>query len=949
MVKFGKHVDFFVGDPTRRRLYVVPYKDVQRRTCNDLPSSSMSAIAPLSAPPRRPPIDLQPPPPPPTTTATPATVKVTNGKSGLSALFDSDDVVVVSTVHNTNDSTNPYDNDKYGCDDEGDVIASPSPRAAASSINVAMTNNAVTITTGTGAELAAALKQSLRVSTLQHRKPTHKAMNRKTSREWATSAETITAAVQFDREGEIFSVERELGDRRGFSANDETEQDREFDYFFMAQRFQNEWRKCLRLASDDFNKAMQMFWKEVFDGISKHCGVVNTQHVGRGALPDAALHTYAGCVPPELAHHTFSLLKDVHATALINAEALRKLVKKFDKKVAFAHGSGIVDGGKNMGGGGGGGLSAKLLPELFAINFTVSLASLEGGLALLRLLLNIDDEEEKNDITSAPSPFITNSNESVALNCEGKEKRDEILLTGGGYFGNRHNKEAVDAELVKGRKEELEWLHTMIAGIDPMYIPHLVAHRGFHSPLDRSYVRPLENSLTAYEAAWTNGINLCECDIALTKDERIILSHDENFARLAMDPTSPLCNKTVRDLTFKELLNCPIKSGARPPLLFDVLRSAAAIGGDAKMVVEIKAGNLDAGTSLARIFVRHPQLMEHVAIVMSFDAFIMHNFRREMAAVYEHMHGCSGSSSGNGLPQQQQPPVFRRELLSRGPGLQREMSTGAPNRVLSHDGELVEQEHAQPPPKPPIFPRPRSSTISSSPHLGPSKLLNSHGRLPSMMGAHQRIDSRDLFGLGASYGGLNSMNESAFGLNLAEIDAYMSSSSPPTTFLPNIHKSVINTQQQQQQQQSPYHPSSSVAANASKDGGTIKLFPKILLLSVNDMREPDDHHQFVDFTDPDKVTKLLRGGDGGSLDGIYMQYQKEMITSKGSKAMRNLAAMYDVGVWGTSPDDWDTFHTLVNECHVSYVNTDLPRHFRRKMKRSISANSLVMNGILARQ
>ena len=55
----------------------------------------------------------------------------------------------------------------------------------------------------------------------------------------------------------------------------------------------------------------------------------------------------------------------------------------------------------------------------------------------------------------------------------------------------------------------------------------------------------------------------------------------------------------------------------------------------------------------------------------------------------------------------------------------------------------------------------------------------------------------------------------------------------------------------------------------------------------------------------------------------------------------------DVGVWGTEPDEWDTFHTLVTECHVSYVNSSLPKNFLRKMKRSISANSLAMNGILS--
>jgi hypothetical protein len=53
----------------------------------------------------------------------------------------------------------------------------------------------------------------------------------------------------------------------------------------------------------------------------------------RGALPDAALRTYVLAVPTERDHDKFSFLKDIHSTALINAEALRKLVKKFDKKV----------------------------------------------------------------------------------------------------------------------------------------------------------------------------------------------------------------------------------------------------------------------------------------------------------------------------------------------------------------------------------------------------------------------------------------------------------------------------------------------------------------------------------------------------------------------------------------------------------------------------------------
>ena len=61
----------------------------------------------------------------------------------------------------------------------------------------------------------------------------------------------------------------------------------------------------------------------------------------------------------------------------------------------------------------------------------------------------------------------------------------------------------------------------------------LVAHRGFHSPSDRDR-RPIENSLEAYEMAWTAGVKLCECDVAVTSDGQIVLGHDADYDRLAL-------------------------------------------------------------------------------------------------------------------------------------------------------------------------------------------------------------------------------------------------------------------------------------------------------------------------------------------------------------------------------------------------------------------------------
>lgn len=73
-----------------------------------------------------------------------------------------------------------------------------------------------------------------------------------------------------------------------------------------------------------------------------------------------------------------------------------------------------------------------------------------------------------------------------------------------------------------------------------------------------------------------------------------------------------------------------LKSGIRPPLLSDVLQSAQAIAPHAKLIIEIKPGNSEAGFALSRLFTKHPDLMLSVAVIMSFDAFIVHSLRRDL-------------------------------------------------------------------------------------------------------------------------------------------------------------------------------------------------------------------------------------------------------------------------------------------------------------------------------
>jgi len=850
MVKFGRHVDFFVANEldAARQLYVIPYKDIQRKTCLDPPKPAAQPEDEEAPPEESPPSPFISP------SSSPKPKPGQNFASGLSALFNPP-----SNNNNIDEIFLP------------EIDAVNSKETGSKGVRPAQT--AVTLNNATGAELAKAIR-SLRVGRRQQPDP----------------IPVIPDDYGYDD-----------------PCNSEDEVDEQANAHFFANRFETEWRIALKRASADFERAMGLFWNEVFQGIIQHMEEDGEDDAIRGALPDAALQLYVSVAPADEAQNLFNFLKDIHATALINAEALRKLTKKFDKH----HIDKIRTIDNNVYS-----LSAKLLPEVYASNFTVGLASVDAGLTLLRAFLNIDEEESLGD-----GEELRANKHLKKLTTMDIDSR-ELAVLSGGYFGNKKD---LDAELVKKRKEELEWLRNMVEEIDPVYVPSLVGHRGFHNVHDRSDVRPLENSLMAYEAAWTSGICLCECDIALTKDERIILAHDENFARLGMDPTSPLCNRTVRDLTFKELMSCPLKSGARPPLLFDVLRSAAAIGDHAKMIVEIKAGNTEAGPALARMFLRHPNLMDHVAVVMSFDAFIMHNFRREMAYVYEQLHT-------NQVPPP--PPVEeKKEMfsppLSSSPNLR--PSYLGHNRVASHarlpsmlGGEIiidigVEGQDGNAPIMPATSTFTIGQNLSSSPNLRPSYL--GHNRVPSQ-NRFPMMDTKADYGVGLSL------------TNLAEVDRAAS------TFLPTQKSSDF------------YHPDEVKEEHEEPDPSimSVRSFPKLLLITVAD--EPKkDYELHVDMTNPEKITELegwLRGRDGGSLDGVYMQYQKPMLGIEGQNVMRNLASRYNVGIWGANPipDDWNTFHSLVTECHVSYVNSSLPRHFRRKMKRSMSANTLAMNAIL---
>eukprot|EP00560_Eucampia_antarctica_P004360 CAMPEP_0197841506 /NCGR_PEP_ID=MMETSP1437-20131217/46221_1 /TAXON_ID=49252 ORGANISM="Eucampia antarctica, Strain CCMP1452" /NCGR_SAMPLE_ID=MMETSP1437 /ASSEMBLY_ACC=CAM_ASM_001096 /LENGTH=523 /DNA_ID=CAMNT_0043451279 /DNA_START=78 /DNA_END=1649 /DNA_ORIENTATION=+ len=478
--------------------------------------------------------------------------------------------------------------------------------------------------------------------------------------------------------------------------------------------FSDKWRECIHLASTDFMESTRLMWSNIFKIL-----LDSDAEESRGAPIDTALSLYVESVPLRESQDLLVSLKSIHSSAALNSEALRKLVKKYDKKV-------------NNNSKSESSLTAVMLPELYSSVLTTGIATSIATINMLRELISTSMEDQSSD----------DSEEKKASENKLKRSRSKELL---------HTFQ--DEEQVERRAAEIEWLYETVSSIPPTSLVHAVAHRGFHNPTGRSDVRPIENSLAAFEMAWNAGIHHCECDIALTKDEKLVLAHDEDFTRLAIMPTSKSAVQKVSDLTFKELISLPLKNGVRPPLLIDVLESAFSIGDHAKLIIEIKPGNTEACLALAQLFTKFPKLMPHVAAVMSFDLFAMIQLQKKLIGVTEN-------------------------LKKKG------ISFTKPELLLVTD-------------------------------------IESHRKKNEMW--------------------LDIMSD------LSPIDGWIQ----------------------------------------SNNGEQI-------------------------------------------LDGVYLRFQKEMLTEKGAEALRNLSKKYTVGVWvlrNEDPDDYKTMKWLADEGNITFYNTDLPKNF----------------------
>lgn len=316
------------------------------------------------------------------------------------------------------------------------------------------------------------------------------------------------------------------------------------------------WVETLVEIQDDFNSSLEL-------------------HSVAGALPKDVLTKYvkSGCAGVSCIVYRFVSLERI---SLLNSEALRKLIRKFDKQT-----------GKIT-------QSISMLPALYSSSLALGLPHLSEIIETLRKLIETEDQLMQSDISTD-----TLSSQDAATT---------------------------------RRADEIEWFRDNVKSLHNSDFNTLVAHRGFHNVDDKFDNRPLENTLNSFEQVWTSGLSLCECDVALTRDEKVVMAHDECFKRLALCESCDISSKHVGDLTLSEIFALNLKSGNRPPLLIDCLRSAAAIGKHSKLIIEIKPGNSEMVTPLARLFQRHCDLTPHVDVIMSFDLFIIDSVSSELSA-----------------------------------------------------------------------------------------------------------------------------------------------------------------------------------------------------------------------------------------------------------------------------------------------------------------------------
>ncbi len=88
----------------------------------------------------------------------------------------------------------------------------------------------------------------------------------------------------------------------------------------------------------------------------------------------------------------------------------------------------------------------------------------------------------------------------------------------------------------------------------------IIAHRGCPTLF-------LENTRNSFLKAIELNYDMIELDVQITKDNQLVVFHDDNLERLTLSQST----KKINDLNYEELLNTPLLDGSIIPLLKDIL------------------------------------------------------------------------------------------------------------------------------------------------------------------------------------------------------------------------------------------------------------------------------------------------------------------------------------------------------------------------------------------
>jgi glycerophosphoryl diester phosphodiesterase len=107
--------------------------------------------------------------------------------------------------------------------------------------------------------------------------------------------------------------------------------------------------------------------------------------------------------------------------------------------------------------------------------------------------------------------------------------------------------------------------------------PLVIAHRGYSA-------RYTENTLTAYRAAMSAGVDIVECDARLSKDGAVWSCHDATLERLIGD------KRAIAHMTNAELAGIALPGNERLVMLRDLL---VQIAPERKVLIDVKTAGFD--------------------------------------------------------------------------------------------------------------------------------------------------------------------------------------------------------------------------------------------------------------------------------------------------------------------------------------------------------------------